>query len=157
MDDEALDPPERRPKSRYQQWCDGELSTWDLDAEEVDRGYPRDRSGKFNGKGPQTIPRARYAELYQRRQERDVRAIRDLTPVAVKTLLDVMGSEEEATSDRLRAVALVLERSVPRVTESVDVQVSAAKPWESLLVSGIFRELPGVGQDEGVQEAEVVE
>ena len=68
-------------------------------------------------------------------------AFRDLTPEAIKTLKQIIGSKTARDSDKLRAVEIILDRALGKAMQSIDLE--AAGGISIQLVEDFLRQSDG--------------
>lgn len=123
---------EGRPKAsdRWAMLLDGTLTVADLDDEELERMKVRGADGGFAGqrKGmPSHIAQQMRAESIKRAND----MFRVAAPAAVKRLLEIASDPDTKDSDAVRALQMVLERSLGKVPDTV--RVEAADAWGKLM------------------------
>lgn len=115
---------------RYAMLMDGRLKVEDLDDDELAKARLRSADGTFNGRGkklPPHIVTQMQAESLKRAQAMFAGA----APAAVKRLLEIAADPDTKDSDAIRALQLVMERSMGKVPDTV--RVEAADAWGKLL------------------------
>lgn len=118
---------EGKPKSRWKQLCDGEITVGQLDLDELKRMQTKDALGAFGGRAPAVparLARDMKAELLRRGQA----IIDSAYPEAVALLQSVVADKRQKTSDRIKAAQLLVERSAGRMPETVRLEKTAT--WD---------------------------
>lgn len=113
---------------------DDDPSDWDN--EELLHGRRRDRNGHFQGRDPNVIPREVHNELIRRSMRSADKSFRRMQSMALEQLQSIIEGVDVDDKDRLKAIELVLHRTLGKVPEKVDVAMAKA-PWEDLLVDSI--------------------
>lgn len=109
---------------------DGRLTVADLDDEEIRKMRVRGADGGFAGRRPAIpshIAQQMQAEAIKRAQEK----FRNAAPRAVDALIELANDPDIKPGDRIRALTLVLERSLGKVPDTV--RVEAADAWGKLM------------------------
>lgn len=114
----------------------GEDDPRDWDDEEILHGRRRDKNGNFSGKDPDVVPRAVHNELIRRSLRKADRRFRNMQEVALDALEDIIKGAETEDKDRLKAIDMVLQRTIGKVPDKIEVAVQEA-PWEGLVVAAI--------------------
>lgn len=115
---------------RHAMLLDGSLKVEDLDDDELRLGRVRGQDGGFTGRRkplPAHIVSQMQAEAIKRAQAMFAGA----APAAVKRLLEIAADPDTKDSDAIRALQLVMERSMGKVPDTV--RVEAADAWGKLL------------------------
>jgi len=110
-----------------------DLSTWT--EEELERGQRRDRNGRWSGKRPTVVARALYDELIRRKLSAASDHLRENTYEAVQALTDIAKDTNAENRDRLKAIEMILNRTMGKEPIRLDVNVKAK--WEEALESAI--------------------
>lgn len=109
----------------------GELKVEDLDDEELARGYPKDRGGKFRGRPPKMIPK----ELHDRMTRELLRRGQDMFRMEYQTAIEAMAKiaadPTEKSADRIKAAQYIIERVAGKVPDKVEI--AAADPWQQII------------------------
>ena len=119
-----------KAKERWASLLAGDLKVEDLDDEEIRRMRVRGADGGFAGRRPNLpthIAQAMTNEAIRRAQEK----FRNAAPRAVEQLIEIANDPDVKPGDRIRALTLVLERSLGKVPDTV--RVEAADAWGKML------------------------
>lgn len=133
------------------------LSEWD--DEELRRGYRRASDGKFRGRPPRVIPTVCHQELTRRMLKQAQQLFNDNLPAAVEVLMEIIKSKNSDDHAKIKAISMVLDRTMGKTPEKVDVSVQAEEPeWLKVMreatVVGAEYDLPLDVIDVESQEAE---
>lgn len=109
----------------------GELRIEDLDDEELARGMPRDKGGKFRGRPPLAIPRELHDRMVAELLKRGNALFREEFISAVKVFAEIAKDTEEDANVRLKAAQYVIERIAGKVPDKVEVR--ATDPWQQII------------------------
>lgn len=137
-----------KASERWAMLLDGTLSVKELDDEELARGQVRNAAGVFGG-----TPRAVPSHLYQAMQAESLRRAQDMfrkaAPKAVKRLLEIAEDPDTKDTDAIRALQLVMERSLGKVPETVRVETtdSWGKMLEESMGDAVDREAMRLAED----------
>lgn len=110
-----------------------DLSEWDDD--ELKRGRRRDKNGGWAGRDPVVIPKAIFDEIVKRTMDKARSILQDNLEVAVIALTEIVAEPKFDAKDRLRAIEMVLNRTMGK--EPVKVEVTGTAKWELALAGGI--------------------
>lgn len=110
------------------------IKEWD--DEELERGYRKDKNGRFTGRPPRVVPMECFRELTRRQLERAQKAINDSTGDMVKVLEDIANDPNADSKARVTAAKLLLERSLGKVPETLKLQADTPK-WIGALEAGV--------------------
>lgn len=109
----------------------GELSYKELTDEELDRMQLRNKSGTFTGSYnillPSEVTRAMRQELLRRSQGKLDGALQR----AIKRLVTLVDDPDVDPKDQIRAIAIILERALGRVPETVNINQTATV-WQTM-------------------------
>lgn len=126
----------------------GEMSVEDLDDEELARGYPRDRNGRFSGRPPKVVPLTMYRHMQKEFFKRIEDKMRTALPDAVDMLAALATSPMAEDKDKLKAIDMLLTRVMGKPPEKVEI-TTGDKPFE--ITMGKMRRKP---KHQEPQEAE---
>lgn len=115
---------------RWSMLISGTLTVQDLDDEELASMRMRGIDGTFNGRGraiPSHIAQAMQHEAIKRAQA----MFQNAAPAAVKRLIEIASDPDTKDADAIRALQLVMERSLGKVPDTVRVETQDA--WGKLL------------------------
>jgi hypothetical protein len=125
-----------RAADRWAMLLSGELLVSELDDDEIAKGRVRGADGGFAGRR-----RAMPSHLVQQFQAEAVRRatnmFREAAPTAVKRLLEIAGDPDTKDSDAIRALSLVLERSLGKVPDTIRVETQ--DDWGRLIEDALGR------------------
>jgi hypothetical protein len=121
--------------TRYQRFCDGELTVSELDDEEVLKGRFRDRNGLFAGRPPNLTARQRRL-LDAERMKRQQMKFMDMLSLANKAIEDIFKSPMAKDADKLRAAELILNRTMGTSPQKVEVSLDD-KPTFNEVLDGV--------------------
>lgn len=126
--------------------------------EELLRGRKMNKNGKFTGRPPKFVPIEFHRELTRRRLQRATTILAYSLVDAASMLRSVVNDENAATSDRIRAAEIMLDRIMGKPRESVALDLTASgeeAPWRKVIAAAIV----GTEEtsDDDVIEAEIVE
>lgn len=118
---------------RLQALLDGRLKVSELDDEELARGYPRDKNGKFSGRPPTMVPRAMQDEMMKRLLGRGSEVFKEAYIDSMKTFATIAADPNADPNVRLKAAQYVIERLTGKTPEVI--HVAAEDPVETLFKS----------------------
>ncbi|MGD9998018.1 MAG: hypothetical protein AB7L17_16940 [Ilumatobacteraceae bacterium] len=120
-----------------------DLTSWD--DEEIFRGQRKAKNGRFVGRPPVVVPQQVHAERVRRTMSKAHQALRESTYKAVRLLETVVDDTDAPYTDRLRAAQLILERTLPKTNERVDLslEVGAKPAFLALLEKATLSIVPG--------------
>lgn len=98
-----------------------DLSVWS--EEELIRGQRRDKHGRWSGRPPKVIPKAIHDELVKRKMSQAYGLLRESIYDAVAVLVDVAQDEEADATVRLKAAEMILDRTMGKPTETMQLEV----------------------------------
>ena len=131
------------------------MDSWTND--ELQRGRKRSKDGTFRGADPVVVPKALHDELVRRTMHKAHLLLRTNTWKAVGVLIEVATDKEADARARVRAAELILDRTMGRVPQFVDVEVSEMQPWQKLIASSIVGSVEDMKAKGEVVDVEVVE
>lgn len=141
----ARAPLEHKPKQihlvlqgRMAMLARGEISVEDMDDEEIARMQFRDRNGGWSGQTPAAVPRELIDEMRKEFFKRMNAHLTGMTPSAMHALQQIVNDSKVSASDRLKAVNMILERTIGKVPDKMEIS-TGDKPFEVLLSGGIDR------------------
>jgi hypothetical protein len=111
-----------------------DLSGWS--DEELERGQKRDPHGRWVGRKPKVVARPLYDELVRRKLSAASDLLRANTHAAVQVLVDIAKDPRAENRDRLKAVEMILNRTLGK--EPVKVAVEVKAKWEEALAAAII-------------------
>lgn len=120
----------------------------DWDDIELQHGRRRDKNGRMVGRPPSFIPKACHQELMRRYHARVEFMMTKALPEIMPELIAIAKGEKVAKQDQLRAMNIVIERTMGKVVESVQLTVNE-QPWREALGAAL------VGTE--AQAAEVID
>lgn len=123
----------------------GELDVNDLDDEELARGYPKDKNGRFTGRPPRMIPMALHQRIQKEFFARIEEKMRDALPDAVAMLAQLATSPAAEDKDKLKAIDMLMNRVMGKPPERVEIS-SGDKPFE--MTMGRMRRAPAKEPEE---------
>jgi hypothetical protein len=109
----------------------------DWDDEELRRGQKRAIDGTFKGRPPALVPQKAHRELLKRRLAEAQQLLADSLPAAVETLKAIMESPFANDRDRIKAAELIIERTMGKAIERIEVGLTGDPPWMEALKAGI--------------------
>lgn len=112
---------------RMRQLMLGEITTADLDDEELLKGQFKDSAGGFRGRPPEVIPKALHdrmvAELFARTDKRMQARLFDV----IDTMINIATSKYSEDKDKIKAATFIFERMRGKTPEVL--QVTQDKPF----------------------------
>ncbi len=136
---------------------EGLVDLRDWDDEELHRGQRRNRNGNFHGRPPSFVPQQLHNERYRRTLASAQALFVENTVNAVQVLIEIATDLGAPYSDRLKAAAMIVERTMGKPQQSVDVTVHEPKfiaALEGALVS-LVNTTDDDGDDDTI-DAEVI-
>jgi hypothetical protein len=109
---------------------DDDVSDWD--DEELLMGRRRDKNGHFTGAEPRVIPKAVHDELIRRTTRKAQAKFQEMQDDALEALQAIVTGADVDDKDRLKAVEMVLNRTIGRAPEKVEV-TAHRRPWEDIV------------------------
>jgi hypothetical protein len=125
-----------KPKSRWQQLIDGDITVDDLDDEEIAMQRCKDKNGRFTGRPPKDLPRELAGSMKVAFARRVQEQLDGTVDIAIQTLVEVAANKAQAGVARVNAANSLLERVVGKVPDKVVQDVIVRKFEED--ISGIF-------------------
>lgn len=148
-----------RNMTRQDMFNNGMLTVKDMDDEELRAGRMRDNLGRIPKvtKTLENIPRDLYDAMVAEHQTRTQEKFREQLDEALNTLVGIMTDDTCEPKDRADAAKYLIERTMGKTPERVQVAVAKA-PWEEMLgdFANTSRERHAK-LEQGVIDAEVVE
>lgn len=111
-----------------------DLSEWD--DEELKRGQRRGKNGVFTGRPPKIVPKAIHDELVKRTLSRANKKLMEKTEAMVDVLLAIAEGADTEPKDALRAVNMVLERTMGKPADKVEF-TGETPPWQLAIGTAI--------------------
>jgi len=121
----------------------------DWDDEEIMRGRARAKDGSFKGKDPKVIPKVVHDEWKRRQFSKAMDVATNGAEVAMQTLIDIIQSPMAYDRDKIEASKVILERTMGKPREKVELEVTTPK-WRLALENGVVP-----GDDGGDQVIDV--
>lgn len=116
--------------TRHQQLITGRLKVADLDDDEIKHRRGRNAGGNFanmyNAYTPPGLLRSMAAEA----DRRAIARLREQAPQVSEVMADIAMNPDEDAADRLRAVAMLLDRAWGKVPDKI--VISAESTWDEL-------------------------
>lgn len=109
----------------------GEMSVEDLDDDELARGYPKDKGGKFRGRPPSMIPKELHDRMVRELLRRGQAMFQQEFQDAIETLANIATSPTAKESDRIKAATYIIERVAGKIPEKLELH--AADPWQTII------------------------
>lgn len=124
-----------RNMTRQDMFNNGLLTVADMDDEELRCGRMRDVNGKIPkvSKTMEMVPRDLYDEMVAEHQRRTQEKFRQQLDTALSTMVDIMTDDTVEPKDRADAAKYLIERTMGKQPERVQVAVSRA-PWEDIML-----------------------
>lgn len=98
-----------------------DVKAWD--DEELERGYQKDKGGKFRGNPPKVVPRVCHDELVRRRLVEGISLMKKNSLLAVEVLSKILESPAAEDRDKIKAAEIILKTVLPaRLDLTVDVK-----------------------------------
>lgn len=119
----------------------------DWDDIELQYGRRRDKNGTLTGRPPSFIPKACHQELMRRYHARVEFMMTKALPEVIPELIAIAKGHKVAQQDQVRAMNMLIERTMGKVVEHV--QMTVDQPWKDALSAAM------VGTD--AQAAEVID
>lgn len=136
--------------SRYAMLIDGRLKIEDLTDEELIRGQLMNKNGRFAGQAPKWVP-AQFVQALQRQRIQRAADKWNSNLLLAQDQLIALGMDQRVEAGvRMRALTYVIERSIGKVPDKVEM-TGAIKPYEELLNGTVE-----VVRDVDIVDAEVV-
>lgn len=102
------------------------LSEWD--DEELRRGYRKDRHGRWTGRPPKVVPTACHQELTRRLFKQAQQTFNTNLPKAIEVLMSIINNPNSDDHAKLKAITIVLERTLGKTADKVDISVQPDEP-----------------------------
>lgn len=102
------------------------LKEWD--EEELRRGYRKSKKGNFIGRPPHVVPTACHQELTRRLFRQAQQTFNENLPDAVNMLMSIVKSPNTDDHAKLKAISMVLERTMGKTPERVDISMAPEEP-----------------------------
>ncbi len=115
----------------------GEVDLSIFDDEELLGGRKRSADGSFKGRPPQVLPTEFLHELNRRRFSRAHALLASSLEDTIRMLLSIVNSEESADSDRIKAAEILLDRTLGKPTERVQLGIDGEPKWQRLVATAI--------------------
>ena len=134
--------------SRWAKLLSGTLTVKDLDDEELAKMRVRGKDGGFSG-SRKPIPSHLAQQMQQEAIKRANDQFRLAAPKAVKRLLEIAEDSETKDADAIRALQIILERSLGKTPEVI--RIDGASPFDAVTMEalGLDRDVAdGVTADE---------
>lgn len=125
----------------------GELDVRDWETEELVRGERR----PWRGKAPRVVPRECVDELRRRQHSKAEARMLQMVDRTLDVLEGMVDGEIKATMPRVRSVEIVLERTLGKTPERVEMQIE--QPWQV----GIREAISALTARQDVQDAEIID
>jgi hypothetical protein len=116
----------------------GEEDVRDWDDEELLRGKRRGKYG-FIGRAPTMVPQALHQERIRRKLTDTIKVMQKSSKKAAIALADIAMDPDAQTRDRLTAIRMILEWSLGKPHQSVDLAIAPVRPYEEFLAGLAFR------------------
>lgn len=120
---------------------------WDLDDwddDELLRGQRKNKNGKFANKPVRYVPTKVHQELVKRQMRLAKHHLNAHLMMASRMLIDIIRSPTTDDGDRLKAIAMLFDRTMGKAPEKVEVTSDA--PWvlalQNMTVVGNDDQLP---------------
>jgi hypothetical protein len=104
-----------------------DLSAWD--DEELTRGQRRDKNGQFRGRPPKLVPKAIHDEMAKRAMSNAVALLGQNTFAAAAELIKIAEDQTVDPAVRIRAIAMILDRTLGKPTDRVSITTEQEPPW----------------------------
>lgn len=124
----------------------------DWDDIELQYGRRRDKNGHLTGRPPSFIPKACHAELMKRYHAKVEFMMTKALPEVIPELIAIAKGEKPAMQDQVRAMNMLIERTMGKVVEHV--QMTVDQPWKDALSAALVGTMD---QAEEIIDAEVVD
>lgn len=149
--------------TRQQAFEKGYIGVKDLDDEELRYGRCRDDAGYIpkNGMKTELIPKDKYDEMIAEHELRFKQKLRQNLDDMLDGMVEIAKDETVEPRDRLEAMKYLIDRTVGKAVDKVDVTVKTA-PWEDMLgqvvgIAPMSRAEHRAIQGAGIVDAEVIE
>jgi hypothetical protein len=117
-----------QPVTRYQQFLVGDITTDDLDDEELTSfGFRKSNGGIFK---PKRVPREMVNAFTKAIYDRALVELRVHTVRAAETLAGIMTDKSNDAAIRLKAAEAILDRNLGKATQVV--AITGSQPWEEI-------------------------
>jgi hypothetical protein len=139
----------------------GELDVSEWTDEELIRGQRKDN---WSGRPPTVVPSAIHSELVKRRMSKAYDLLRTNARRAVAVLVEVATDKKAPPAIRVQAATEILDRTLGKPTERMELDVDVMKPWQRLIASSVVGMSNGrlvgvvggiVGSDEQARQVEL--
>lgn len=111
-----------------------DLSVWS--DEELKRGQRKDKNGRWQGVKPKVIPKAIHDELVKRTLAKANQKLVENTEAAVEALVDIVKGADVEDKDRLRAIAMIMDRVLGKPADKVEF-TGETPPWQLAIGTAI--------------------
>lgn len=137
---------------RYQKLATGEMSVEELDWEELLRGQLKNEDGHFSGAKPSILPRQMHEAIAREILLRAESKFRENYDVAMEAILGLIRSPRTPAREKLAAAQYVIERTIGKIPDKQDVQVSVSK-FQELVEGGALV----IDLEDDVEDAVIVD
>lgn len=103
----------------------------DWDDEELQYGRKRDKNGSLCGRPPSFVPKACHDELMRRYHARVEFMMTKALPDVMPELIAIAKGDKVAKQDQVRAMNILIERTMGKVVEHV--QMTVEQPWRNAI------------------------
>lgn len=116
---------------------DIDLTKWS--DEELQRGRPNSVDGSWRGRAPAWVPKAIFDEMVKRQLSKANELLLQNTYEAVQVLVDLAKNPKVDPGTRLKAVSMILDRTMGKAPERIDLRTNAdALPWQEAIVAAVI-------------------
>lgn len=131
------------------------LEEWDDD--ELERGYRKDRGGRFRGKPPRIVPIECHRELTRRRFSAAMMVLQSDVVAAAECLGKIIKSSTAEDRDKIRAAQLLFDRVLGKAPERVDVSIKTPKFIEAITAGIVAGDAADENDNEDIIDVESAE
>ena len=105
-----------------------DLSEWTM--EELERGQRKGANGRWSGARPKVIPTVIYDEFIRRKMSAASELLRENTYDAIAELVKIAKDPSAENRDKLKAIEMILNRTMGKEPVNVKVDMHVMAPWE---------------------------
>lgn len=125
----------------------GELDVREWDTEELVAG----RRKPWRGKAPSVVPRECVDELRRRQFSKAEVRMLEMVDRSIDVLEGMVTGDVKATMPRVRSVEIVLERTLGKTPERVEMHIE--QPWQA----GIREAIAALSARQEIEDAEIID
>lgn len=115
----------------------GEEDVTEWSEEELVQGRRKASDGTWGGRRPKLVPTAVHDQLVKQTLSEANQLLLSQAPRAIEMLFDLAENAEDE-GVRLKAVGMILDRVMGKVTEKIDLRAEVElKPWEEAIIAAV--------------------